>query len=195
MMNNSSLFTMLMVILVSSLSLMVVFINQQPTGAASLNQRSANGINFLTYENFTLGIKIEYPSDWIKVEDYSGSWFRNNNQTVNVRVESIPYLNESLDNLTTQQINLTAQQFPGRQLIDTNGTIIGDNYTAHKIVFTFPEEPADLNGLWYKEIQVWTINAGRAYIISYYTPVYDYDNYLPFAQKMVDSFRILKAIK
>ena len=71
MMNNSSLFAMLTVILVGSLSLMVVFINQQPTGAASLKQLSANGINFLTYENFTLGIKIEYPSDWIKVEDYS----------------------------------------------------------------------------------------------------------------------------
>ena len=35
----------------------------------------------------------------------------------------------------------------------------------------------------------------QAYIISYYTPVYDYDKYLPFAQKMVDSFRILKVIK
>ena len=45
MMNNSSLFTMLTVILVSSLSLMVVFINQQPTGAPSLKQRSVNGIN------------------------------------------------------------------------------------------------------------------------------------------------------
>ena len=169
-MNNSSLFAMLTVILVSSLSLMVVFINQQPTGDCIFKSAKRKWDKFLDVQNFTLGIKIEYPSDWIKVEDYSGSWFRNNNQTVNVRVESIPYLNESLDNLTTQQINLTAQQFPGRQLIDTNGTIIGDNYTAHKIVFTFPEEPADLNGLWYKEIQVWTINAGRAYIIQLLHP-------------------------
>ena len=87
-----------------------------------------------------------------------------------------------------KQINGTGQQFPGQMLVESNETKIGNNYTGYRIVFTFPVIPADLQKT--KEMQVWTVNGSRAYVISYFTKIEDYDKYLPTAQKIIDSFRI-----
>ena len=149
----------------------------------------ANHSNFSIYENSSFGIKIQYPSDWKKIEDFRGSWFRNFNESVNMRMEIIPYGNRSLDELTSDQISLIQQQFPRQELIESNETTIGDNYSAHKIVFTFPEEPRNLDAK-FKEMKVWTLNGSQGYIISYFTAADAYDNYLPIAQTVIDSFRI-----
>lgn len=188
--NQIRIITILGFILASCIYLLSVYDNQRAI-SAPLTQAVAKTMNFSTYQNSTFGIRMQYPSDWKKVEDDRGSWFRNTNESVNVRVESITYQNQTLDQLRTRQIKLTGQQFPGRVLMESNATTIGDNYPAHKIVFTFPEEPSDLIGTKYKEMQVWTINDSRAYIISYFTTTDAYDNYLPAAQKIIDSFRIL----
>jgi serine/threonine-protein kinase len=181
-MNQTGLISILGFILAGCIYLMSTYDNGQAVG---------NTTNVSTYKNTTFGINLEYPSDWKKVEDDRGSWFRNTNESVNVRVESMAYQNRSLDQLALRQMNLTKQQFPGQVLAESNSTTIGHNYPAGKIVFTFPEEPADLNGTKYKEIQVWTINNSRAYIISYFTTMDEYDNYLPIAQKIIDSFRVI----
>jgi serine/threonine-protein kinase len=154
----------------------------------ALSPTVPNRLNFSPYENSSFGIKILYPSDWKKIEDFRGSWFRNFNESVNMRMEIIPW-NRSLDDLTSNQISLIEQQFPRQELIESNATTIGANYTGHKIVFTFPEEPRNLD-VKFKEMKVWTINGSRGYIISYFTPTDPYDNYLPIAQKIIDSFRI-----
>ena len=152
----------------------------------------SNPSNFSTYENSSFGIKMLYPSDWKKIEDFRGTWFRNSNESINVRVESIPYPNGELKELTSRQINLTRQQFPGQAITELNSTTFLDDYPAHKIVFTFPEEPSDLQGLQYKEMQVWSTRDGRAYIISYFTTTDAYDIYLPIIKKIIDSFEIIR---
>ena len=146
--------------------------------------------NFSTYENASLGVKILYPSDWKKIEDSSGSWFRNMNESVNLRIESIPFLNGGLDELGTEQINLTEHQFPGSNLVESNQTTIGNRYDAHRIVFTYPEVPSDLIPKM-KELKVWAANGSRAYIISYFTTIEEYGSYLSLAQKIIDSFTII----
>jgi hypothetical protein len=178
----------LSLVLVSCVVLILEYINQQPIAAVPLNHTVASSMNFSKYENSSFGILVKYPSDWKKIEDFRGSWFRNMNESANVRVESTPFQKGNLEEFTMRQINSTGQQFPGREIVESNETKIGDNYTAHRIVFTFPVIPADLEKT--KEMQVWTVNGGRAYIISYFTKIDDYDKYLPTAQKIIDSFRI-----
>jgi hypothetical protein len=153
----------------------------------------SNTSNFSTYENSSFGMKMLYPSDWKKIEDFRGTWFRNSNDSVNVRVESIPYSNGALKELTARQINLTRQQFPGQAITELNSTTFLDGYPAHRIVFTYPEEPLDLQGVQYKkEMQVWSTRDGRAYIISYFTTTDAYDIYFPIIKKMVDSFEVIQ---
>lgn len=190
-MNQISIISILGFILANCIYLMSAHDNQFAV-SEPLTPAIGKATNVSTYKNYTFGINIQYPSDWKKVEDDRGSWFRNTNESVNVRVESMAYQNRSLDQLTIRQSNLTRQQFPGQTLAESDSTTIGDNYPAHKIVFTFPEEPNALNGREFKEMQVWTINNSRAYIISYFTTVDDYDNYLPMAQKIINSFRIVR---
>ena len=84
-----------------------------------------NLLNFSPYENSSFGIKMLYPSDWKKIEDFRGSWFRNFNESVNMRIEIIPSGNRSLDELTSNQISLIEQQFPRQELIESNATTIG----------------------------------------------------------------------
>jgi hypothetical protein len=82
-------------------------------------------------------MKIEYPWWWKKIGDSRGTWFRNLNESVNVRIETISYPNGTLDDLTIGQANLTRQQFPGQVMLESNKTSIGDNYPAYKIVLDF----------------------------------------------------------
>ena len=101
-------------------------------------------MNFSPYENSSFGIKMLYPSDWKKIEDFRGSWFRNFNESVNMRMEIIPSGNRSLDELTSNQISLIEQQFPRQELIESNATTIGANYTGHKIVFDISSTTPEL---------------------------------------------------
>jgi hypothetical protein len=186
--------TILTLILVGSIYLVSEYDNRQASGVP-LTSTVTNSVNFSTYQNSSFGIKMQYPSDWKQIEDFQGSWFRNANESVNVRVESVAYPNGSLGELTTRQVNLTEHQFPGQVIVESNETTIGDNYTAHKIVFTYPEAPSDPRRIIFKELQVLTINDIRAYIISYFTLADAYENYLPTVQKMIDSFRITSVAK
>jgi hypothetical protein len=149
-----------------------------------------NEVNFLKYENSSFGISIDYPSKWKQVEDNRGSWFRTENESANVRIESLPFQNQTLGQLTISQTNLTAQQFPDQKILESNVTKMGDNYTAHKLLFTFPEEPADPKGTHLREIKFWTTANDRAYVFSYFSTNDTFDFYLPLVQKMIESFRI-----
>jgi len=149
----------------------------------------ANDSTFSTYQNSSFGVKMQYPSDWKKIEDFRGSWFRNFNESVNMRVEIVPNGNRTLDQLTENQTSLIEHQFPLQKMVESKAVTIGENYNAHKIVFTFPEEPRNLDAK-FKEMKVWTISGNRGYIISYFTPAGLYDTYLPIAETVVDSLRI-----
>ena len=149
-----------------------------------------NPSNYAIYENCTFGLKADYPWWWKKIEDPRGVWFRTVNDSANVRFESISYPNSSLDSLVDNQTKLVNQQFPGQVLLESNKTSIGDNYEAYRLVFIFPEVPADLNNK-VKEMQVGTLNSNRAYIVSYFTSLEAYDNYLPIVEKIINSFRVI----
>ena len=70
---------------------------------------------------------------------------------------------EALMNSLVIKLALYNNNSLGR-VIESNETTIGDNYSAHKIVFTFPEEPRNLDAK-FKEMKVWTLNGSQGYII------------------------------
>jgi hypothetical protein len=159
--------------------------------ALDLSISPSNSLNYSEYKNATLGISIQYPSDWQRFEDFRGSWFRNANDSVNVRLESVSYSNDSLQELVAQQLKLTGNQFPGQKVLESNETTIGNAYPAVKLLFTYPEAPSDPRRITIKEMQLLATNGTRAFIISYFTTAEGYDYYLPIVNKMIDSFRIV----
>ena len=163
--------------------------------------------NFLTYQNSTYGIKIQYPSDWLYKESNASN---SSVQTVvtfvspnlvtaappigidkslavlTVAIQSIPFHNLPLNTYTNLNVNTLRQSEPGFQLIMSNDTTLaGGNNPAHKITYTVA------TGL--KTMAVYTIKGDKAFILEYITGSdATYSSYLPIAQKMVGSFQITK---
>ena len=159
--------------------------------------------NFLTYQNSTYGIKIQYPSDWLYKESNTSN---SSVQTVvtfvspnlvtaptsksfvalTVAVQSLPFHNLPLNTYTNLNVNTLRQSEPGFQLIMSNDTTLaGGNNPAHKITYTVA------TGL--KTMAVYTIKGDKAFILEYITgSEATYSSYLPIAQKMVGSFQITK---
>jgi eukaryotic-like serine/threonine-protein kinase len=142
--------------------------------------------DFTTYENPKFGIRVQYPSDWGRLDlsflgasadidfyplnDTSGA------KDVRIQVNQLPLQNMTLDQYTNTQINSTEGQ-----ILESNVTTLG-NLPAHEIVFT------DI-GL--KTLQVWTLKDDKVYAITYVAEEDDYDNDLQIAQRIIESFAII----
>jgi hypothetical protein len=154
---------------------------------------------FLTYENPTYGIRIQYPSDWQKLEfsrrDSLGIAviFRSPPENASdtklenllIQVGNLPSQNISLEALNNANINNLKQSLIDFELIELNATTLSGNNPAHKVVYTNREGEDEL-----KTMQVVSIKEDKVYLITYTAEASRYDRYLPTIQKMIDSFRL-----
>jgi serine/threonine-protein kinase len=167
----------------SSLSSLTI-IYQQPSLAQT------NG-SFNTYNNPTFGIKMQYPSDWGRLDlsflendsadiDFYPLGDTSGVKNVKIQVKTLPLQNMTLDEYTSVQINSIEEQ-----LLESNTTTLTDNKVpAYKIVFVNSE------GL--KTMQIWALKDDKSYTITYVAEESDYSNQLPVVQRMIDSFGITK---
>jgi hypothetical protein len=162
--------------------------------------------DFLTYENTTYGIRIQYPVIWQVGEPNQTSQdnvktivaFRSPKdrisdtiaESVIIGVENLPpEENISLDAYSTLQIaGLT--QFSTDFDLEQSTPIVLAGSPGHKIVYseTVQQHPI-------KTMQVWTIKDNKAYIISFAGEEAKLSNYLPTIQKMIDSFEFINSTR
>jgi hypothetical protein len=158
--------------------------------------------SFLTYHNSTYGINIQYPSDWLyKGNEISNDsvqsivtfaspllFTSNSNKSipvVTVGIEKLPFYNVPLDLYTNLTINQLRKSDPGFSLLGSNDVSFAAIKPAHKIVFTSDSGR--------KTMAVYAIKGDKAYIIDYIAGSgATYSNYGLIAQKMIDSFQIIK---
>jgi eukaryotic-like serine/threonine-protein kinase len=177
------LFSLLIILLTTLLSTSLTNQHQTITIAQTNDDNTFN-----LYENPTYGIKIQYPSDWGKLDlsflqdsadiDFYPLSDTSLAKNVKLQVKNLPFHNMTLEEYTNTQINPTEEI-----LLESNTTTLAD-LPGYKIVFT------NMAGL--KTIQVWTIKDDKAYIITYVAKEEDYEKDLQIAQKMIDSFEITK---
>lgn len=162
-------------------------------------QSFAQKDNFLAYKNNATGIEIQYPSDWMKIEQGKSPFVippdvlvlqpPNNDSsntipaTFRVAVQNV---NTTLDNFTNRTIASLMENTPGAKIIESNKTTLAGN-PAHKVLGMFKQENKDIN-----VIDEWTIKSEKLYRITFYSEQGSYSKYLPTTQKMIDSFAILK---
>lgn len=161
---------------------------------------SSNSTNFLTYENPIFGIKMLYPTDWVKLENTSS---HNKNSTLIDLVAFGPQSNASsgipgklvvkVDNISDIK-PITVSEYSNQIIGDLRQDfkVAGSTTTlaglpAYEFVYTGAEESVNL-----KAMLVLTIKGDRAYIMSYTAEPEIFQSYLPKVQKMIDSFEILK---
>jgi eukaryotic-like serine/threonine-protein kinase len=172
----------LLIILITSL-LFISFTNQQlTTTLAQTNNK------MVIYDNPTFGIRIQYPSDWGRLDlsflqnsadiDFYPLSDTSLAKNVKIQVNNLPFHNMTLEEYTNSQINPTEEI-----LLESNTTTLA-GIPGYKIVFT------NMVGL--KTMQVWTIKDDKAYIITYVAKEADYQKDLQIVQKMINSFEITK---
>ena len=160
---------------------------------------TTNNTNFLTYQNLTSGIKIQYPSDWLK-EGAAGTGVtfilpagNNSNpeqflaKLNTTAIAGFPP-NVPLKGMADGVLNGYKHFLPNFQLESYMNTTLGGS-PAVKIVYRFtdPRHGGD-----FKASDTATIKDSRLYVIQYYVQSSKYQSYLPTLQKMLDSFEITK---
>jgi hypothetical protein len=165
------------------------------------NTMIATTTSSLTYKNPIYRMKIQYPSDWDKLEFNQGNI---HDFIVIFRSPAENALDTKLENLVIQAGNLPFENIPLEEVVKANIenlkqslidfeikesttiTIAGSN-PAHKIVYTHKEE--EDNGKT-KIMQVLMIKSDKVYLITYTAEQGKYDTYLPTIQNMINSLKI-----
>ena len=159
----------------------------QPAGNLSTQHLS-------TYDNNSWGIKIQYPKNWQR-QDIE------NPITTEVVIFSSPKQDKQdkfQENLTisvrkfsgtleeSQELFKSNVQnnLPGAEIIKYDKATLGSN-RGKKLVFTGDDGEKRL-----KNLLVWTLKDGKAYIITYTAAIDEYDNFLQIANSMIESFEI-----
>lgn len=193
----SLLFIAMIMISLSLIANCSTFIPQASALFDIASPTSNNDINkFLTYQDSTLGIKIDYPIGWTH-ELHAGSIvtflasLESDSNTypagLGIKVQHLKSKNISLNNITKIQIKNLTQNHPDFKLIESTESKIGGN-SAHKIVFTATDNKKNER----QAMQIWTLRGDKAYLITYKAEPGKYAKYLPTIHKMVDSFQFTR---
>lgn len=156
--------------------------------------------NFLTYQNPTYGIKIQYPPDW--TESQTGLRAYTNIVAFYSPLENLSdmfpqqlllsrthYSKNITLNDYSNLVNATLKQ-PGVQIVESKPITLTGGNPAHRVVFI---PPSGNNTPFKPEIMlVWTARGNNVYTISYNADAAKYSLSLPTIQKMINSFEITK---
>jgi hypothetical protein len=215
----SSRTAILFILLIFSFSLSIIttlYISQHQQAMAQTNitttpSQATNNTEqnaFLTYENTTYGIRIQYPAGWQEGESNQTSEdsvlnyivaFRSPKDRISdtvaenviVSVENLPpEQNISLAAYSTRQIADLTQFSPDFDLQQSIPTVLA-GIPAHKVVFSETVQQQQT----IKVMQVWTIKDNKAYIIAFAGEPAKYSYYLPTVEKMIDSFEFINSTR
>jgi hypothetical protein len=162
----------------------------------SIINETTSSNSFLIYENnSTLGIKIQYPSSWERIEyDDVGVLFLSPSESNSDKflesfgIKVSPSNNMSLTELANQSIENYRQQYTHFHLIGSKEITINSR-SAYMLQYMFTDRLFG-NGM---AMDIGITKGDKAYVISYFAEPAKFSNYLPTIQKMIDSFGILNS--
>jgi eukaryotic-like serine/threonine-protein kinase len=152
--------------------------------------------NWQQYINPTTGIKIKYVKDWTQdevqniltgetvifsnsLQKLSGKYQEN----ISIRVEKLTDVQLTLAAYTQLAISEIKQYYQNAQIIESSPTTL-----AHKPAKLVVYQGKDENSLLIKNLEVWTIDRGKVYIITYKAEPDRYYQHLETAMTMINSF-------
>jgi hypothetical protein len=149
---------------------------------ANSNDDAVNRVSFFsTYTNLTSGLKISYPSYWVKSEEKNIVSFISPLKTIGVKLAVIPSANTSLDEFTTKRILILREL----KLINFKITQSHAEQANEMLIFNFGNQNNTS-----KMLQAWTIKDNKAYLVTYFADAALFDTFLPTASKIIDSIQI-----
>jgi|GEM_PF-592136 len=146
--------------------------------------------NSLAYENPTHNLKLSYPVDWQKIASennitfYSPYQNANDSFRENIAINILPSGNVPLDESESLIILAHRQTKADFRLFDFGAITLAGN-PGYKIVYTY----SDGEKL-FKSLQLRTVVGGKSYSFIFTASLDQYGNYLPVANRILDSLEI-----
>lgn len=151
---------------------------------------------FLTYASPILGIEMQYPSSWKKLEHSNSVKFlsplegHSDRFREGLGIIAFPVNNNdnrlSIDRIALETINIDREQLQDFQLIKSKASTFDDN-PSHVLVYTYTNP----NSIKIKTMDVGILDGNKIYVISFYAELSKYPTYLLTIQKMIDSLEIV----
>jgi eukaryotic-like serine/threonine-protein kinase len=174
-------------ILLASLLILIILLSLGSATCIQIVTAQTGQADFTTYENPKFGIRVQYPSDWGRLDlsflgasadiDFYPLDDTSGTKDVRIQVKALPLQNMTLEQYTNTQINSVEGQ-----ILESNATTLG-NLPAHEIVFT---------NIGLKTMQVWTLKDDKVYTITYVAEEDDYENDLQIARRIIESFEVIR---
>jgi hypothetical protein len=144
---------------------------------------------FVPYSNPTFGIRIQYPGDWGRLDL---SFLQNNSADINFYPLDDPAGSLSariqVNSLLRSQ-NMTLGEYTSLKINSTEDQIIESNSTT---LANLPAHVTVIGNSVLKTMQVWALKGDRVFTISYQAEEEDFQNDLPIAKKIIESFEIIE---
>ena len=146
---------------------------------------------FVTYNNFTRGIKIDYPKGWTVIDQFGLGFFSPNENDSDTFREGLliskgPHGNESIDKLAAGVLQIYNSSLPNFKLIESKGSTFHGN-PAQNLIYTFNPGNGTI-----KVFESGATENNSIYIFQYRAQENKFDSYLPTIQRMIDSFKATK---
>ena len=142
------------------------------------------------YENPNLGISVQHPSDWLLVGESDDKLnFLKGDVAVEIDVDDLDPSDTTLSDYANKRVDELREDRDDFQLIEFEPATISNGQPAQKTVYSFAGEDGKVTNV----IRVWSVYQGKLYSIAYIADSNQYDQYLPIAQQMIDSFEIVGA--
>jgi hypothetical protein len=149
---------------------------------------------FLNYENPDFGIKIQYPSDWVKNDRVDSGRLSTTIVSFGLTSDGITSVDILQGNLGKEGVSLqqllnkwihSYSKLENFKILEANTESNLGNHKAYVLRYTSGHSDAVL------EVRdITTIVGDKSYTVVYYAPKQDYFTYLPTVNKMVDSFEV-----
>jgi hypothetical protein len=199
-----SFFTLLMVA-----SLVVIPGAQQQSFSQSSEQdtnSATQSTDFLTYDNATYGVTIQYPSNWlVETTDFPGDplthivgffsplesrvdtyeerlWIIQEQQSFSEDFDLAQYAEQIVSNYHSTLTDFSLDE------IDMETARLGNNDSpAYRMVYTERLQPENID---LKTLEIGTLIGDKVYIIMYHAETTRYDQYLPIIEEMINSVQL-----
>ncbi len=162
---------------------------------------TSNNKNWRTYIDAPAGVKIKYYSTW-HLEDIHNLVTGDNVlfispkqsssdkylESISIRIENLTNHRTTLSEYTQSAISEITKYHKNAKLIESS-TIILAKKPANLVVYTGQDE----TNLPIKQLEIWTIDRGKAYIITYKAEPKQYYGFLQTVMTMIDSFEIVNS--
>jgi eukaryotic-like serine/threonine-protein kinase len=199
----------IIIIIITIISLSFSFTITRNSQQQTLAQTSASTGSFVTSENSNYRFKIQYPSNWEKVEFSPGIRESGRNIIVNfispqetfsdlfreyliIEVQDHPSNARSLDQYVSQQIDTYKKSLPRFAVIESNAstptTYTNVDHPSHKLVYSYSDSTVGKAEI----MEINMIEGNRLYSLSYHADATKYSSYLPVIEKMIKSFEPIK---